>query len=97
MKDVFLIVAMLINLNGDVEPRQHPNYAFDTLEECQAFVRLNYIGLYQGLDNQLAVEGYTQKIMDIGCGKVEPYEGDNPYQEDMPEVKSKGTAAWQTG
>ena len=88
MKDVFLIVAMLINLNGDVEPRKHPAYKFDTLEECQAFVRLNYIGLYQSLDNQLATEGYLQKILDIGCGLVEPMNG-----EDMPEVKSKGTNA----
>ena len=88
MKDVFLIVSMLINLNGDVEPRKHPAYKFDTLEECQAFVRLNYIGLYQSLDNQLATEGYLQKILDIGCGLVEPMNG-----EDMPEVKSKGTAA----
>ena len=52
--------------------QENAAYKFDTLEECQAFVRLNYIGLYQSLDNQLATEGYLQKILDIGCGLVEP-------------------------
>ena len=87
MKDVFLIVAMLINLNGDVEPRQHPMYSFDTLEECQAFVRLNYIGLFQSLDEQLATEGYRHKILDIGCGLVEPIDDERPI------VKSNTTDA----
>ena len=91
MKDVFLIVAMLININGDVVPRQHPGYTFETLDECQAFVAFNYMPLYQGLKNQLYAEGDVYDVVEIGCGQaIEEFENDLPGTKQRP---AQGTAA----
>ena len=72
MDTVYLIVAMLLNIEtGIVEPRHHAAYKFDTLPECMAFVNSQYEGLYGGLVYKLQEEGKTMvQIINIGCAEM---------------------------
>tara|TARA_Y100000768_G_scaffold326109_1_gene263301 strand:- start:476 stop:754 length:279 start_codon:yes stop_codon:yes gene_type:complete len=72
MDTVYLIVAMLLNIEtGIVEPRHHAAYKFDTLPECMQFVNSQYEGLYGGLVYKLQEEGkVTTQIINIGCAEM---------------------------
>ena len=72
MDTVYLIVAMLLNIEtGIVEPRHHAAYKFDTLPECMAFVNSQYDGLYGGLVYKLQEENKTMvQIINIGCAEM---------------------------
>ena len=67
MKTVFLIVAILLNTEGETFPRHHAAYKFDSLPECMNFVQGNHNGLVFGLMHKLKEEGDNSSIINIGC------------------------------
>ena len=84
MKTIFLVVAILLNTEGDRTPRYHPAYQFDTIPECMDFVQGNNNGLVMGLMMKLREENDNSRIINIGCGEMSPEDADkimNDYQQ----------------
>lgn len=65
-----MITAVLITSGQPniEDTRTHQGYKFDTLNECQVFIKDNYNDLYVGLLYALAREGNTSQIKSITCG-----------------------------
>jgi hypothetical protein len=70
MKTVFLIVAILLNAEGETFPRHHSAYKFDSLPECMSFVQGNNNELVFGLMHKLKEEGDTSQVINIGCAEM---------------------------
>ena len=64
-----MITAVLIATGQPDTNRTHQGYKFDTLNECQVFVKDNYEDLYIGLLSALAREGSAYLIKSINCGE----------------------------
>ena len=46
MKSIFMVVAILFSAEtGEIYPRTHPTFTFDTKDQCMVFVNKNYYGL----------------------------------------------------
>ena len=76
MKTVFLIVAILLNAEGET---------FPSLPECMSFVNQNHNGLYGGLMYKLREEGDTSQVINIGCAEM-PEEDAKDFMEEY-EIK----------
>ncbi len=96
MEKIFVVVAMLMNIEGDVTPKTHEWYAFDNGSECMAFVTGNYMGLYVGLQEYLDRIGDKSKIIEIGCGEISKQEWEDkqntPSRKDTIVEEDLGTS-----
>lgn len=86
MKTVFLIVAILLNAEGETFPRHHAAYKFDSLPECMSFVNTNHNGLYGGLMHKLKEEGDNSQVINLGCVEM-PEEDAKEFMKEY-EIKS---------
>jgi len=69
VKSIFVVVALIFSAEtGEIYPRTHPNYTFDTKDQCMVFVNDNYFGLGNSLTYQLKEEQSSDTVLQIGCG-----------------------------
>ena len=69
MKSIFMVVAILFSAEtGEIYPRTHPTFTFDTKDQCMVFVNDNYFGLGNALTYQLKEEQSSDTVLQIGCG-----------------------------
>lgn len=86
MKSIFMVVAILFSAEtGEIYPRTHPTFTFDTKDQCMVFVTKNYYGLGNALIYQLEQEQSSDTVLQIGCGE---------FSNDKPMIDEIG--AWQT-
>ena len=83
MKSIFVVVALIFSAEtGEVYPRTHPNYTFDTKDQCMVFVNDNYFGLGNALTYQLKEEQSSDTVLQIGCGEF-PKSPDKPIIDEI--------------
>lgn len=65
-----MVVAILFSAEtGEMYPRTHPAFIFNSKDECMAFVSVNYYGLGNGLMNKLQEEQSSDTVIQLGCGE----------------------------
>ena len=65
-----MVVAILFSAEtGEMYPRTHPAFIFNSKDECMHFVSVNYYGLGNGLMNKLQEEQSSDTVIQLGCGE----------------------------
>ena len=81
-----MVVAILFSAEtGEIYPRTHPTFTFDTKDQCMVFVNKNYYGLGNALIYQLEQEQSSDTVLQIGCGE---FSNDKPMIDEIGDLSN---------